>query len=141
MCGKGTAFAMTAIIALTQSVRTLLASLCNDSRLVKSVFLALLCVFPVLGTIVSAQTTPITTISGTVYDPRTTASALPLPNVLVYVVTTGTTVPALTSGAQCLQISTPTGTVSYTTTAVDGTFTLTAVPQNTSYTLVLQAGN
>src|SRR5882672_5392054 len=84
---------------------------------------------------VSAQTT---TISGTVYDPRTTASSLPLPGVLVYV-STGKVEP-LPSGVQCLTAATPTGVVSYAYTAVDGTFTLKKVPLNTSYTLVIQAG-
>ena len=80
-----------------------------------------------------------TTISGTVYDPRTTASALALPNVLVYALPSGTAAPALPAGVQCLTISTPTGTVDSTTTAVDGTFTLN-VPQNATYTVVIQAG-
>jgi hypothetical protein len=83
----------------------------------------------------SAQTT---SVSGTVYDPRTTASALPLPGVLVYV-TTGKVDP-LPAGVQCLTFSTPTGVVSYTYTGVDGTFTIKKVPLNTSYTLVIQAG-
>jgi hypothetical protein len=83
----------------------------------------------------SAQTT---TISGTVYDPRTTASALPLPNVLVYV-TTGAVAP-LPSGVQCLTYSTPGGATAYTYTGVDGSFTLKNVPVNSSYTLVIQAG-
>jgi len=96
---------------------------------------ALLLVLPVLCTLASAQNI---TISGTVYDPRTTSSSLPLPGVLVYV-TTGTVDP-LTSGVQCLTSTTPTGVVSYTNTAVDGTFTLTDVPQNATYTLVIQAG-
>jgi hypothetical protein len=61
-----------------------------------------------------------------------------LPNVLVYV-TTGTVAP-LPAGVQCLTTSTPTGVVSYTTTAVDGAFTLGNVPQNATYTLVIQAG-
>src|SRR5258708_33491310 len=84
---------------------------------------------------VSAQTT---TISGKVYDPRTTASSLPLPGVLVYV-TTGKVDP-LQNGVQCLTYSTPTGVVSYTYTVVDGSFTIKKVPVNTSYTLVIQAG-
>jgi hypothetical protein len=92
---------------------------------------------PVLSTQAFAQA-PTTTISGTVYDARTTASALPLPNVLVYV-TTGSVDP-LPAGVQCLTASTPTGVVSYATTAVDGTFTLGNVPENTTYTLVIQAG-
>src|SRR5260370_26437919 len=82
-----------------------------------------------------AQTT---TISGTVYDPRTTSSALPLPHVLVYV-TTGTVAP-LPDGVQCLTYSAPSGAVSYTYTAVDGSFTLQNVPVSSSYTLVIQAG-
>jgi hypothetical protein len=83
----------------------------------------------------SAQTT---TISGTIYDPRNTPSALPLPNVLVYV-TTGTVAP-LPGGVQCLTHSAPGGVTSYTYTGVDGTFTLKNVPVNISYTLVIQAG-
>ncbi len=78
-----------------------------------------------------------TTISGKVYDPRTTTSALPLPNVLVYI-TTGVVAP-LPGGVQCLTYSSPTGVIS-TYTAVDGTFTLSNVPVNTNYTLVIQAG-
>ncbi len=85
----------------------------------------------------SAQTAT-TTISGAVYDPRTTSSALPLPNVLVYA-TTGT-VAALPSGVQCLTYQSPTGAVSYTYTAVDGTFTLANIPQGDTYTVVIQAG-
>ncbi|MGH9598289.1 MAG: Ig-like domain repeat protein, partial [Terracidiphilus sp.] len=92
----------------------------------------------VLALACSAALAQNTTISGTVYDPRTTASALPLPNVLVYA-TTGTVAP-LPSGVQCLTASTPTGVVSYTNTAVDGTFTLTNVPENATYTVVIQAG-
>lgn len=82
----------------------------------------------------SGQTT---TISGTVYDPRT-SNALPLPNVLVYV-TTGPVAP-LPAGAQCLTYSAPSGATSYVYTAVDGTFTLKNVPVHSSYTLVIQAG-
>src|SRR5229473_379633 len=70
-----------------------------------------------------------TTVSGTVYDPRTTASALPLPNVLVYV-TTGSVGP-LPAGVQCLTYSAPSGATSYTYTGVDGTFTLKNVPVST----------
>jgi len=82
-----------------------------------------------------------TTISGTVYDPRTT-NALPLPNVLVYASTTPVSPPV--AGVQCLtyQNQTPTGAnvVSYTYTAVDGTFTLQGIPENANYTVVIQAG-
>ena len=81
-----------------------------------------------------AQTT---TISGTVYDPRTT-NALPLPNVLVYI-TTGPVAP-LPAGVQCLTYTAPSGATSYAYTAVDGTFTIKKVPVNSSYTLVIQAG-
>jgi len=99
---------------------------------------AMLLVLPLVAQRAFAQAT--TTISGTVYDPRTTASALPLPNVLVYV-TTGTVDP-FPSGVQCLTAanSAVSNAVVSATTAVDGTFTLTDVPTNTSYTLVIQAG-
>ncbi len=86
-----------------------------------------------------------TTISGTVYDPRLAAgmpNPLPLPNVLVYASTTPVSAPA--SGAQCVTYanSIPTGSnvVSYTYTAVDGTFTLQNIPESASYTVVIQAG-
>jgi Bacterial Ig-like domain (group 3) len=79
-----------------------------------------------------------TTISGTVYDPRTTSSALPLPNVLVYATTEA--VAPLASGVQCLTAQAPSGVVSYTNTAVDGTFTLANIPENAIYTVVIQAG-
>jgi hypothetical protein len=84
-----------------------------------------------------AQTPAMTTISGTVYDPRG-ASGLPLPNVLVY----ATTNPAapLPSGVQCLTYQAPTNVVSYAYTAVDGTFTLGNIPENATYTIVIQAG-
>lgn len=117
------------------SIRSVFIGLCNHTSLLKAAIVAMLLVLPLLGTQASAQNT---TISGTVYDARTTTSSLPLPNVLVYV-TTGTVAP-LPSGVQCLTTSTPTGVVSYTTTAVDGTFTLGNVPQNATYTLVIQAG-
>jgi hypothetical protein len=129
MCGKGEVFFMAA------PDRSFIANLCNHSSVFKAATAALIFVLPVLSWQASAQNT---TISGTVYDPRTTASALPLPNVLVYV-TTGTVDP-LPAGVQCLTTSTPTGAVSYTTTAVDGTFTLGNVPENATYTLVIQAG-
>ncbi len=80
-----------------------------------------------------------TTISGTVYDPRG-ASGLPLPNVLVYASTTAVAAPS--PGVQCLTIQAPGGNnvVAYTYTAADGTFTLTGIPENDSYTVVIQAG-
>lgn len=80
---------------------------------------------------------PTTTISGTVYDPRAT-NALPLPNVLVYAATDP--VAPLPSGVQCLTYQAPTGVVSYAYTAVDGTFTLSNIPEGATYTLVIQAG-
>ena len=131
---KGIACAMTAAV---RSIRSVVAAIGFNPGLFKVAIAALLFVLPVLNTPASAQA-PTTTISGTVYDPRTTAGALPLPNVLVYV-TTGTVDP-LPAGVQCLTTSTPIGVVSYTTTAVDGTFTLGNVPQNATYTLVIQAG-
>jgi hypothetical protein len=104
----------------------------------KRFFFALLLVLPLLAARASAQTT---TITGTVYDPRTT-NALTLPNVLVYA-TTGTPA-ALPAGVQCLTStnSTPSDPdlVSSTFTAVDGTFTLANIPINANYTLVIQAG-
>jgi hypothetical protein len=121
--------------ASIRSVRSVFNAIRFNSKLYKAAIAALLFILPLLGTYASAQNT---TISGTVYDPRTTTSSLPLPNVLVYV-TTGTVDP-LPAGVQCLTTSTPTGVVSYTTTAVDGTFTLGDVPQNATYTLVIQAG-
>jgi Bacterial Ig-like domain (group 3) len=98
----------------------------------------ILCMTAVACGVAAAQNT---TISGTVYDPRG-ASGLPLPNVLVYASTAAVTPPP--SGVQCLTSanSTPTGPnmVSYTYTAVDGTFTLQNIPENASYTIVIQAG-
>ena len=88
----------------------------------------------------TAQTaTATTTIAGTVYDPRA-SNPLPLPNVLVYASTTP--VPAPASGVQCLTYQAPSGAnvVSYAYTAVDGTFTLQNIPENASYTIVIQAG-
>jgi len=92
-----------------------------------------------------------TTISGTVYMPNGTDV---LPNVLVYVTTGTATVPA--SGAKCpgteaegcitastilpVVVGSGTGVYAYTYTAVDGTFTLSDVPENTNYTLVIQSG-
>jgi hypothetical protein len=133
LCGKGIACAMAASV---RSIRSVFAAICDHSRLFKYAIAALFFVFPLLGTPAAAQTT---TISGTVYDPRTTG-ALPLSNVLVYVVPTGTVAPMLPSGAQCMTTSTPTPVVSFAYTDVKGTFTLGNVPINATYTLVIQAG-
>ncbi len=116
-------------------VRFLPVIFCSRSIRIKRALAALLFVLPLIGPHAFAQTT---TVSGTVYDPRTTASSLPLPNVLVYV-TTGA-VAALPSGVQCLTTSDPTGVVGFTYTAADGTFTIGNVPANAAYTVVIQAG-
>jgi hypothetical protein len=89
------------------------------------------------GVLASAQTAT-TTVSGTVFDPRMTSSALPLPHVLVYATTAP--VDPLPTGVQCLTYEAPTGVVSFTYTNYDGTFQLTNVPQGDSYTIVIQAG-
>lgn len=112
----------------------LLSSFIRPKRLIA----ALVFMLPWFCSHAYAQAT--TTISGTVYDPRTTSSSLPLPNVLVYVTTNP--VAPLPSGVQCITSnnSTPTGVVAYTYTAVDGTFTMGNVPVNATYTVVIQAG-
>ena len=86
-----------------------------------------------------AQGAATTTVSGTVFDPRST-NALPLPNVLVYLTTDPMPLPPLPSGVQCLTYQAPTGTTLYAYTDVTGSFTIDKVPQNTNYTLVIQAG-
>jgi hypothetical protein len=91
----------------------------------------------IVPALVLAQTT--TTVSGTVYDPRTTASSLPLPHILVYVTTTAPD--PLTPGVQCLTTANiPSSAISSAVSGDDGTFTLTDVPVSTSYYLVIQAG-
>ena len=96
---------------------------------------------PAACAVAFAQTPATTTISGTVYDPRGTGG-LPLPNVLVYASTSAVSPPP--AGVQCLtyanQIPTGANVVTYTYTAGDGTFTLQNVPENASYTVVIQAG-
>jgi len=92
---------------------------------------------PIACGMAAAQAAPMTTISGTVFDPRTT-NALPLSNVLVYATTAP--VAPLPAGVQCLTYQAPTGVVSYAYTAVDGTFTLSNIPENAIYTVVIQAG-
>lgn len=117
------------------SIRFLYAGiLCRSPRL-RNTLLALLCLIPLVCLQGFAQTT---TMSGKVFDPRSTASSLPLPNVLVYV-TTGSVAP-LPAGVQCLTTSDPTGVVGFTYTAADGTFTIGDIPINATYTVVIQAG-
>ena len=123
---------------LHSSSHVVFNSLRNCMGRFRGTLAALLLLLPVACGVAAAQNT---TISGTVYDPRG-ASGLPLPNVLVYASTTTVSAPA--SGVQCLTFAnqTPTGAnvVAYTYTAVDGTFTLTGIPENASYTIVIQAG-
>jgi hypothetical protein len=106
---------------------------------------AMLVLFWLTALACSVATAQTTTISGTVYDPRLAAglpNPLPLPNVLVYASTTAVTPPA--SGVQCLTTTnqTPTGAnvINYTSTFTDGTFTLQNIPENSSVTVVIQAG-
>jgi sugar lactone lactonase YvrE len=101
--------------------------------------IALLLALPLLCTPLWGQTT---TVSGTVYVPN---ASDPLPNALVYV-TTGTVAPFV-SGAQCPGVNCqtfanaiPANAIVSAYSAADGTFTLQAVPENTTYTLVIQAG-
>jgi hypothetical protein len=117
------------------SIRSIPAFICSCSVRLESALVALLFLLPMLGAHAFAQTT---TISGTVYDPRTTASSLPLPNVLVYV--TSAPVAPLPSGVQCLTTSDPVGVVGFTYTSADGTFTIGNIPVNAAYTVVIQAG-
>src|SRR5271154_4818263 len=78
-----------------------------------------------------------TSISGTVYAPNGTD---PLPNVLVYI--PNAPVEAFTPGVSCPVVGTPPSgsPLVGTTTAVDGTFTLTDVPVGTNVPLVIQSG-
>jgi hypothetical protein len=83
------------MIAIFSCPCLVLIGLCVACRRGRAVFaLAMLLAASVLA---SAQNT---TISGTVYDPRTTSSALPLPHVLVYATTAA--VAPLPAGVQCL---------------------------------------
>ncbi|MGD0678838.1 MAG: hypothetical protein ABSC94_25820 [Polyangiaceae bacterium] len=82
-----------------------------------------------------------TTISGKVYDP---AGRNPLYNVAVYVPATPlqplpSGVPTGAAECSCPALY-PSGSVAGTTTAVDGTFTLTNAPAGASVPLVLQVG-
>jgi hypothetical protein len=100
----------------------------------------LLFVLLLLSHLAGAQTT---TISGKVYMPNGTNV---LPNALVYV--TSSTPAALVSGANCpgancLTAATaiPSGVTIYTYSAVDGSFILSNISEDTTYTLVIQAGH
>jgi hypothetical protein len=94
--------------------------------------------FAALLAALAAAQTATTTISGTVYDPRG-ASGLPLPNILVYVATNAPD--PLPAGVQCLTTaSIPSGAIAYTTTDVNGNFTISGVPVSATYYLVIQAG-
>src|SRR3984885_3050997 len=78
-----------------------------------------------------------TSISGTVYAPN---GADPIPNVIVYV-PNGTVEPFVDGPADDTEASLVTGSpLVSTTTAANGTFTLTDVPAGTTFPLVLQAG-
>ena len=78
-----------------------------------------------------------TSISGTVYAPNGTD---PLPNLLVYI--PNAPVDAFTSGVSCPVVGQPPSgsPLVGTTTATDGTFTLTNVPVGTNIPLVIQTG-
>ena len=117
------------------SLRSRSAAIHNRSRNCRGAIALLWLLVLACGVAAAQTTTPTTTISGTVYDPRLAAgmpNPLPLPNVLVYASTTPVTPP--TSGAQCLtyanQMPTGANVVNYTYTAVDGTFTLQNIPEN-----------
>jgi hypothetical protein len=79
-----------------------------------------------------------TSISGTVYAPNGTD---PLPNVLVFV--PNATPAPFTDGVSCpVAGAPPSGSpLVGTTTAIDGTFTLTNVPVGTNIPLVIQSGS
>ncbi|MGB7267390.1 MAG: carboxypeptidase-like regulatory domain-containing protein, partial [Terracidiphilus sp.] len=114
----------------------------STSNLLKqsiSAIAALVWLLPAVCGIAIAQTPATTTISGTVYDPRGT-SGLPLPNVLVYATIAPVAPFPVPNQVQCLTYQAPTGVVSYAYTATDGTFTLANIPENASYTIVIQAG-
>ncbi len=138
--------------ASSRSIRSLFGSAYNQSQSTSKQVAGLFLLWAWLSSMGFAQST--TTISGTVYMPNGT---VPLPNVLVYVTNGSVTLPA--SGATCTSqsvtaaegcitsanitptvVTSGTGVYAYTTTAVDGTFTLSGVPEGNSYTLVIQSG-
>jgi len=83
------------------------------------------------------QTCATTSVKGKVYDP---AGVNPLYNVFVYV--PNAPLQALQSGPTCTQCQAPASgdPIASTTTASDGTFTLTNVPSGTDIPIVLQLG-
>jgi Bacterial Ig-like domain (group 3)/MBG domain/Putative Ig domain/NHL repeat len=135
---KGRTTAMAASICF---VHPLFASIRKYARIsVGSVALLLLAIGMVFCAPASAQST--TTISGNVYAPN---GVDPLVNVLVYVTTSPVSPPV--AGANCPGVNcqtalnaVPIGVTAFADSAVDGSFTLTGVPDSDSYTLVIQAG-
>jgi hypothetical protein len=134
-----------------RSLRSTGIPLRSHSKAFRWLIAASLFALPFLGTFVSAQGVAIT---GTVYAPN---GVDPLNNVLVYAISTSAVTPGtgilapLASGATCSAsdptaagcettiYAVPSGVSVYTYTAVDGTFTLSNVPEDT-YTVVIQAG-
>ncbi len=136
--------------ASNRSIAPLCSFVANKRNFPRSI-VSLLLLWAVWSSLGFAQTT----ISGTVHMPNGTDV---LPNVLVYATTGSVTTPI--SGATCTG-STPsnqpascitaenanptlvtsgTGVYAATYTAVNGTFTLTGVPINTTYSVVIEAG-
>ncbi|MGA9671648.1 MAG: MBG domain-containing protein, partial [Terracidiphilus sp.] len=135
-----------------RALRSLFSLVCSRPNAFTFSIVAAFLALPFLGALAFAQNA---TISGTVYAPN---GVDPLNNALVYVVSTSAVTPGtgilapLTSGATCTGTdpsaqpgcmtaanAVPAGVALYSTTAVNGTFTLSNVPQDI-YTLVIQAG-
>jgi len=86
-----------------------------------------------------SQTCPAANLVGTIYDP---AGVNVVPNAIVYVPQTSTSVQALTDGVQCdtcssLYSGTP---IASAVTGADGKFVLTNVPINIAFKVVIQIG-